>query len=195
MGIKIYKEPDLKNPVMFCGWPGIGNIGINAIDNLRAALKAQEFGEIEPWDFFDPRKVTIERGLLKDLEFPKEPGLRLLDTWYDVPLYGRVDSKQNAVFVSESNLKQITTKNDTIIVVDFVADAFEDMRKYIKKFLIQRKIKVINSPFIKMEPVKGWYSINRQFHDYMRTLYRMFLWFFHLLRTLILLIYNYQKQN
>jgi proteasome assembly chaperone (PAC2) family protein len=70
VGIKIYKEPDLKNPVMFCGWPGIGNIGINALDNLRAVLKAQEFGEIEPWDFFDPRKVTIERGLLKDLEFP-----------------------------------------------------------------------------------------------------------------------------
>ncbi len=70
MGIKLYKEPELKNPIMFCGWPGIGNIGISAIDNLRAVLKAQEFGEIELWDFFDPRKVSIERGLLKDLEFP-----------------------------------------------------------------------------------------------------------------------------
>ena len=70
MGIKLYKEPELENPVMFCGWPGIGNIGIGAIDNLRAVLKAREFGEIEPWDFFEPRKVSIERGLLKDLEFP-----------------------------------------------------------------------------------------------------------------------------
>ncbi|MHC4694015.1 MAG: PAC2 family protein [Planctomycetota bacterium] len=70
MGIKIYKEPELKNPVMFCGWPGIGNIGINAIESLRAVLKAREFAEIEPWDFFNPRKVTIEKGLLKDLEFP-----------------------------------------------------------------------------------------------------------------------------
>ena len=70
MGIKLYKAPELKNPIMLCGWPGIGNIGINAIDSIRAALKAQEFGEIEPWDFFNPRKVTIEKGLLKDLEFP-----------------------------------------------------------------------------------------------------------------------------
>jgi len=70
MGIKFYKEPDLKNPVMFCGWPGIGNIGINAIESLRAVLNAQEFAEIEPWDFFNPRKVSIEKGLLKDLEFP-----------------------------------------------------------------------------------------------------------------------------
>jgi len=70
VGIKLYKEPELKNPIMLCGWPGIGNIGINAIDSLRVVLKAQEFGEIEPWDFFNPRKVTIEKGLLKDLEFP-----------------------------------------------------------------------------------------------------------------------------
>jgi len=70
VGIKLYKKPELKNPIMFCGWPGIGNIGITAIDSLRAVLRAQEFAEIEPWDFFDPRKVSIEEGLLKDLEFP-----------------------------------------------------------------------------------------------------------------------------
>ncbi len=70
MGIKLHKEPELKTPIMLCGWPGIGNIGISAIDNLRRVLKAQEFGEIEPLDFFEPRKVIIERGLLKDLEFP-----------------------------------------------------------------------------------------------------------------------------
>ncbi len=70
MGIKLYKEPELNNPIMFCGWPGIGSIGIYAIESLREALNAEEFGEIEPWDFFNPRKVLIESGLLKDLEFP-----------------------------------------------------------------------------------------------------------------------------
>jgi len=70
MAVKLYKEPELKNSVMLCGWPGIGNIGIIAIDTLRAALKAEQFGRIEPWDFFNPRRVIIEKGLLKDLEFP-----------------------------------------------------------------------------------------------------------------------------
>ena len=70
MGIKLYKEPKLKNSIMLCGWPGIGNIGINAIDTLRGVLRAEEFAEIESWDFFNPRKVLIEEGLLKDLEFP-----------------------------------------------------------------------------------------------------------------------------
>jgi hypothetical protein len=70
MSVKLHKEPDLRNPIMFCGWPGIGNIGLSAIDTLRVVLNAEEFGQIEPWDFFDPRKVSIERGLLKELEFP-----------------------------------------------------------------------------------------------------------------------------
>jgi len=70
MGIKLYKQPELRDSIMFCGWPGIGNVGISAIDTLRAVLRAEEFGEIEPWDFFDPRKVIIEKGLLKELEFP-----------------------------------------------------------------------------------------------------------------------------
>jgi len=70
MGIRLYKEPELKNSIMLCGWPGIGNIGIFAIDTLRRALRARQIGEIEPWDFFDPVRVVIERGLLKDLVFP-----------------------------------------------------------------------------------------------------------------------------
>jgi len=70
MAIRLYQEPELENSIMFCGWPGIGSIGILAIDTLRGLLRAPEFGQIEPWDFFEPQKVVIEKGLLKDLEFP-----------------------------------------------------------------------------------------------------------------------------
>jgi hypothetical protein len=70
MAVILHKEPELKEPVMFCGWPGIGNIGLTAMDTLRVVLRAEEFGQIEPWDFFDPHNVTIENGLLKELEFP-----------------------------------------------------------------------------------------------------------------------------
>jgi hypothetical protein len=71
MGAKLYKEPELENPVLLCGWPGIGNIGLTAIDTLRKTVEAEEFGEIEAWDFFYPYKVIIENGLLKDLKFPR----------------------------------------------------------------------------------------------------------------------------
>lgn len=69
MAVKLSTEPELHSPVMLCGWPGIGNIGITAIDTLRGITRAREFGQIEPFDFFYPRKVAIQKGILEDLEF------------------------------------------------------------------------------------------------------------------------------
>jgi uncharacterized protein len=70
MGIRLHKEPQLDNPILIAGWPGIGNIGIIAVDTLRGMLGAEEFGEIEPWDFFYPKRVLIRKGVLEHLEFP-----------------------------------------------------------------------------------------------------------------------------
>jgi proteasome assembly chaperone (PAC2) family protein len=55
---------------MIIGWPGIGNIGLIAVDALRELTNAEELGEIESYDFFTPTKVVIKSGLLEDLEFP-----------------------------------------------------------------------------------------------------------------------------
>ena len=47
MGIKLYREPKLEKPIMFVGWPGIGNIGIIAVNTLKGILRGEELGEIE----------------------------------------------------------------------------------------------------------------------------------------------------
>lgn len=70
MGIRLYQEPKLEKPDLIASWPGIGDIGIIAIDTLKNQVQAKEFGEIEPWDFFYPRKVIIKGGVLEDLKFP-----------------------------------------------------------------------------------------------------------------------------
>ena len=70
MGIRLYREPPVDNPVLIASWPGIGNIGIIAVDTLRGLLRAEEFGEIEPWDFFYPKRALIRKGILEYLEFP-----------------------------------------------------------------------------------------------------------------------------
>jgi proteasome assembly chaperone (PAC2) family protein len=70
MGVVLFKKPQLENPIMVASWPGIGNIGIIAVDTLRGMVGAEEFGEIEPWDFFYPRRVVIKDGELKELDFP-----------------------------------------------------------------------------------------------------------------------------
>jgi len=70
MGIRLYQEPRLENPILIASWPGIGSIGIIAVDTLKGILEAEEFGEIEPWDFFYPKRVSIRKGVLEYLEFP-----------------------------------------------------------------------------------------------------------------------------
>jgi len=70
MGIRLYQEPNLVKPILVASWPGIGNIGIIAVDTLREMLGAEELGEIEPWDFFYPRRVLIKNGILEYMEFP-----------------------------------------------------------------------------------------------------------------------------
>jgi proteasome assembly chaperone (PAC2) family protein len=90
MGIRLFKEPRLKKPDLICGWPGIGNIGLIAIDTLKGVLEAEEFAEIEPWDFFYPEKVFIRDGLLKELQFPT-------NKFY----YQRLEKKDLIFFIGE----------------------------------------------------------------------------------------------
>ena len=66
----MHKRPEARNPVLVAGWPGIGNIGVIAVNVLRGALGAEEIGEIEPWDFFYPRRLIVRGGEVADLEFP-----------------------------------------------------------------------------------------------------------------------------
>jgi Uncharacterized protein (ATP-grasp superfamily) len=70
LGIVLNQEPELNNPDMIVGWPGIGNVGIITVETMRQALQAEELGEIEPWDFFYPNKVVIQAGILTDMSFP-----------------------------------------------------------------------------------------------------------------------------
>jgi len=90
MTIKLYEKPKLEKPDLIVGWPGIGNVGIIAVDTLRSQLQAEGLGEIEPWDFFYPRKVSIKNGLMKDLEFPT-------NKFY----YQRVGGKDLILFIGE----------------------------------------------------------------------------------------------
>lgn len=70
MGISFLKEPVIEKPELIAAWPGIGNIGLIAVDTLRALVSAEQFAEIEPWDFFYPHSLTVKNGELASLDFP-----------------------------------------------------------------------------------------------------------------------------
>jgi len=62
-----------------------------------------------------------------------------IDLWYEKNFYGRVDQRNNAVFIgddvfaSQDKLKMLT--DDGIYVLDFVADAFTDLKRRIDNIL------------------------------------------------------------
>lgn len=70
MRISFLNQPDLHDPILIAAWPGIGNIGLIAVDSLRELVHADLFAEIEPWDFFYPRSINIQGGVLNEMDFP-----------------------------------------------------------------------------------------------------------------------------
>lgn len=70
MAIRYVRNAELVDPVMVACWPGIGNIGLIAVDTLRRSLQAEELAYLEPWDFFYPNKVVIRDGEIMELGFP-----------------------------------------------------------------------------------------------------------------------------
>lgn len=70
MGIRYIKEIQLVDPVMVASWPGIGNVGLIAVDAMRRSLRAEQLAYIEPQEFFYPNKVIIRGGELVELSYP-----------------------------------------------------------------------------------------------------------------------------
>ncbi|MDY6834988.1 MAG: PAC2 family protein [Chloroflexota bacterium] len=90
MGVIFRKEPQLENPELIAAWPGIGNIGLMAVDDLKGTVKAEYIAEIDPVDYFYPRSVSIRDSQLDDLEFPRS-------RFY----YKRIDERDLLFFIGD----------------------------------------------------------------------------------------------
>jgi len=69
-GIKFYKRPKLKNPYLICAWPGMGEVAFKAAQYLVDKLKAEEFAEIAPGDFFYLTGNVVQEGILSLPQLP-----------------------------------------------------------------------------------------------------------------------------
>ena len=69
--IKFYKEPHRKACDLLAVWPGIGNVALIVARYIKDKLKAEEIGEIEPFDFFDPIGVMVKSNIIEAPQFPE----------------------------------------------------------------------------------------------------------------------------
>jgi len=80
MGIRLYQEQCLENPILVASWPEIGNIGIVVVGALKGILGADRSRQIKPWQFLYPKTVLIRQGILESLESPSSQFRKLEDS-------------------------------------------------------------------------------------------------------------------
>ena len=69
--LNIHFEPELENPSLIAAWPGMGGVASIVAKCLRDELNAQEFGRIEPYQFFEPTAVRIRDNVIEEPQFPQ----------------------------------------------------------------------------------------------------------------------------
>jgi len=83
---------------------------------------------LDALDAYRARKLYQDADYFLDLPAP-------LRSLYEKLYFGRVDAFQNGILVkcSTAGLKQVTTKGLNVFALDFVVDAFEDLRTHIQR--------------------------------------------------------------
>ena len=58
-------SPDFKASVLLAGWPGMGSVGVGAIDYLRRKLDAKPFAEVDMLAYFTADAVVVDDGIAR----------------------------------------------------------------------------------------------------------------------------------
>ena len=136
------------------------------------------------WESFAPR-YTMQQGDTKS-GAPRLP-LPMIDFWYEKQMYGKVDLKQNPIYISETYFQSLIEGNGTHQAPAFVAKAFRDLTKAWVQFY-ERTSTGDRSPEEarcypggKYAPIAGgihvhkaWESIHPQYQAHMEKVFESF---------------------
>lgn len=70
MKMRLQRDIEVNDPILLAGWPGMGNVGIGAVDYLRRELATESFGEIDMREHFTPDAIVVEEGIANLPEVP-----------------------------------------------------------------------------------------------------------------------------
>jgi proteasome assembly chaperone (PAC2) family protein len=99
-GIKILKRPKLKNPLLIVAWPGMGEVAFRTATYLVQKLKAEEFANLLPENFFYLTGSIIREGIL---DVPQLPQSRFY-YWKNPATRrgGKTEANDLIIFISEA---------------------------------------------------------------------------------------------
>jgi len=125
---------------------------------------------MKAYELFENRK------LYKESVLPNEPNMPyVVDFWYKNKFYGKKNSENDFVYLSETNLKALTTDDGkTLFAVDFVVDAFNDLLEAHTMAILKNKIDKTGL-YGKIAPESAWQSVLQKHHSYMNNMYEFIL--------------------
>jgi proteasome assembly chaperone (PAC2) family protein len=116
MKIRLHYDIETDRPTLVAGWPGMGNVGIGAVDFLRRQVEAQDFGEIDMSEHFTPEAIVVEHGIAKLPEMPANS-------------FAFSEETSLLFFLSEAQVSGPAALTLTNLIVDF-AEQLEVQRIY-----------------------------------------------------------------
>ncbi len=93
MNLNIHTDisAEITSPTLLAGWPGMGSVGVGAINYLRRHLDAVPFADVDMSEFFCHDEVVVEDGIAKLPDMPSH-------VFYHVP------GKDLVIFESEDQV-------------------------------------------------------------------------------------------
>jgi len=116
-----------------------------------------------------------EKTIYKRYAYPQ--GVPSIDLWEKGhQLYGKVDYHNNVRLVREDTLKQLPSSQrnaKTLFALNYVADAFLDLKKYYED--AARSGVISSASNILMNPQSAWTNVHDAFHEYNQAVYTLFI--------------------
>lgn len=116
--MKIFADVQFNNqPILMAAWPGMGNVGIIAMDYLRTKLNAKILAELDLSPYFIPDSIIVKNGVAKLPELPgavfhysENPDVIIFESNAQVGGRDGITLTNNILdFVKEFNVKEIFT--------------------------------------------------------------------------------------
>ncbi len=119
-----------------------------------------------------------QKSVYRDTSYPVGEGMGpspidLIDDYK--LLYGRINDTGSPIFLAEDNLMQLhSDDNKTHFALNFVAEAYEDMREYVQFAARTNKIDNQTSVYADIPPARAWDSLHKRYHKYWEDLFLAF---------------------
>jgi hypothetical protein len=122
--LKISKKPKLRKPYLIVAWPGMGEVAFKAASYLVEELKAKEFAEIKPEEFFYLTSSVVQSGIL---ETPLLPQGKFY--YWKNPAAKRAAPAKNDLVIFLSNAQPDLAKADSYanIIIDLAKSVGVEM--------------------------------------------------------------------